>query len=238
MCPCSHPYRKKTEKSLTYYTNLQVKTGQRTLINPKPCGQFCCCEVLGCEWVRAPLPGWKRRHWLGGAPDTCLGPHPPNGMCLLAGRRHLLLYADEGQAAGEDHRGRMPRPGPAPGNGLCHLPGEVHGHLVSVGTSQTPSWMTPCSPPDNSLSLLGRDGTADPPSLGFICGVSFSSLSHPHSLSASPAHVCVTGGGGVGSSHGVGDSGQPPQADVAWPHCWALPCCPGPILLASCASLP
>ncbi|XP_066093329.1 CSC1-like protein 1 isoform X1 [Saccopteryx bilineata] len=41
--------RKKTEKSLTYYTNLQVKTGQRTLINPKPCGQFCCCEVQGCE---------------------------------------------------------------------------------------------------------------------------------------------------------------------------------------------
>uniref|UniRef100_A0A2K5N4H6 Transmembrane protein 63A n=1 Tax=Cercocebus atys TaxID=9531 RepID=A0A2K5N4H6_CERAT len=45
--------RKKTEKSLTYYTNLQVKTGQRTLINPKPCGQFCCCEVLGCEWEDA-----------------------------------------------------------------------------------------------------------------------------------------------------------------------------------------
>uniref|UniRef100_A0A8D0X7P4 Transmembrane protein 63A n=2 Tax=Sus scrofa TaxID=9823 RepID=A0A8D0X7P4_PIG len=45
--------RKKTEKSLTYYTNLQVKTGQRTLINPKPCGQFCCCEVRGCEWEDA-----------------------------------------------------------------------------------------------------------------------------------------------------------------------------------------
>lgn len=44
--------RKKTEKSLTYYTNLQVKTGQRTLINPKPCGQFCCCEIQGCERVR------------------------------------------------------------------------------------------------------------------------------------------------------------------------------------------
>ncbi|XP_006761379.1 PREDICTED: CSC1-like protein 1 [Myotis davidii] len=41
--------RKKTEKSLTYYTNLQVKTGQRALINPKPCGQFCCFEVRGCE---------------------------------------------------------------------------------------------------------------------------------------------------------------------------------------------
>ncbi|XP_057586113.1 CSC1-like protein 1 isoform X3 [Hippopotamus amphibius kiboko] len=45
--------RKKTEKSLSYYTNLQVKTGQRTLINPKPCGQFCCCEVQGCEWEDA-----------------------------------------------------------------------------------------------------------------------------------------------------------------------------------------
>ncbi|XP_004439609.1 PREDICTED: CSC1-like protein 1 isoform X1 [Ceratotherium simum simum] len=41
--------RKTTEKSLTYYTNLQMKTGQRTLINTKPCGQFCCCEVPGCE---------------------------------------------------------------------------------------------------------------------------------------------------------------------------------------------
>ncbi|XP_060158377.1 CSC1-like protein 1 isoform X2 [Globicephala melas] len=45
--------RKKTEKSLTYYTNLQMKTGQQTLINPKPCGQFCCCEVKGCEWEDA-----------------------------------------------------------------------------------------------------------------------------------------------------------------------------------------
>ncbi|XP_067585710.1 CSC1-like protein 1 isoform X2 [Pseudorca crassidens] len=46
-------FRKKTEKSLTYYTNLQMKTGQQTLINPKPCGQFCCCEVKGCEWEDA-----------------------------------------------------------------------------------------------------------------------------------------------------------------------------------------
>lgn len=45
--------RNKTEKSLTYYTNLQAKTGQRTLINPKPCGHFCCCEVQGCEWEDA-----------------------------------------------------------------------------------------------------------------------------------------------------------------------------------------
>ncbi|XP_001512688.2 CSC1-like protein 1 [Ornithorhynchus anatinus] len=41
--------RKKAEKSLTYFTNLQNKTGRHTLINPKPCGQFCCCEVQGCE---------------------------------------------------------------------------------------------------------------------------------------------------------------------------------------------
>ncbi|XP_060048407.1 CSC1-like protein 1 [Erinaceus europaeus] len=41
--------RNKAEKSLNYYTSLQAKTGQRTLINPKPCGHFCCCEVQGCE---------------------------------------------------------------------------------------------------------------------------------------------------------------------------------------------
>ncbi|KFO37641.1 Transmembrane protein 63A [Fukomys damarensis] len=41
--------RKKTEKSLAYYTSLQERTGQPTFINSKPCGQFCCCEVWGCE---------------------------------------------------------------------------------------------------------------------------------------------------------------------------------------------
>ncbi|XP_013362505.1 PREDICTED: CSC1-like protein 1 [Chinchilla lanigera] len=41
--------RKKAEKSLAYYTNLQERTGQSTLVNPKPCGQFCCCEMWGCE---------------------------------------------------------------------------------------------------------------------------------------------------------------------------------------------
>ncbi|EGW11170.1 Transmembrane protein 63A [Cricetulus griseus] len=41
--------RRKAEKSLAYYTNLQAKTGRLTLINPKTCGQFCCCEVRGCE---------------------------------------------------------------------------------------------------------------------------------------------------------------------------------------------
>lgn len=29
--------------------------------------------------------------------------------------------------------GGVQGPGAAPGNGLRHLPGEVHGHLVSVG---------------------------------------------------------------------------------------------------------
>ncbi|XP_025782065.1 CSC1-like protein 1 [Puma concolor] len=47
------PKLKKTEKSLTYYTNLRAKTGQWTLINPRPCGQFCCCKVPGCEWEDA-----------------------------------------------------------------------------------------------------------------------------------------------------------------------------------------
>nr|XP_020027093.1 CSC1-like protein 1 isoform X1 [Castor canadensis] len=51
VCALSHSHlsRKKAEKSLTYYTNLRVKTGGPTLINPKPCGQFCCFEVRGCE---------------------------------------------------------------------------------------------------------------------------------------------------------------------------------------------
>ncbi|XP_058557031.1 CSC1-like protein 1 isoform X3 [Neofelis nebulosa] len=46
-------FRKKTEKSLIYYMNLRAKTGQWTLINPRPCGQFCCCKVPGCEWEDA-----------------------------------------------------------------------------------------------------------------------------------------------------------------------------------------
>uniref|UniRef100_G1K3D7 Homeobox-expressed in ES cells 1 n=1 Tax=Xenopus tropicalis TaxID=8364 RepID=G1K3D7_XENTR len=41
--------RKKAEKNLAYFTNLLNKTGRRVLINPKPCGQFCCCVVRGCE---------------------------------------------------------------------------------------------------------------------------------------------------------------------------------------------
>uniref|UniRef100_A0A8C0AZM5 Transmembrane protein 63A n=1 Tax=Buteo japonicus TaxID=224669 RepID=A0A8C0AZM5_9AVES len=41
--------RKQAEKSLTYYEHLHQKYGKRVQINPKPCGQFCCCEVRGCE---------------------------------------------------------------------------------------------------------------------------------------------------------------------------------------------
>ncbi|XP_053315463.1 CSC1-like protein 1 [Spea bombifrons] len=45
--------RKKAEKSLAFYNKLFKKTGQRILINPKPCGQFCCCVIRGCEWEDA-----------------------------------------------------------------------------------------------------------------------------------------------------------------------------------------
>lgn len=66
--------RKKAEKSLTYYTNLQAKTGRLTLINPKPCGQFCCCEVQGCEQPAGEDCGR-------GAPGP--GPAPRDGLCHL-----------------------------------------------------------------------------------------------------------------------------------------------------------
>lgn len=45
--------RKAAEKSLAYYTRLLERYGKRDLINPKPCGQFCCCNVRGCEEVDA-----------------------------------------------------------------------------------------------------------------------------------------------------------------------------------------
>uniref|UniRef100_A0A8C3CD10 Transmembrane protein 63A n=1 Tax=Cairina moschata TaxID=8855 RepID=A0A8C3CD10_CAIMO len=41
--------RKQAEKSLTYYKHLHQKHGKRVQINPKLCGQFCCCEMRGCE---------------------------------------------------------------------------------------------------------------------------------------------------------------------------------------------
>ncbi|NXQ50598.1 CSCL1 protein, partial [Catharus fuscescens] len=41
--------RKQAEKSLIYYEHLHQKYDKRVQINPKPCGQFCCCEMRGCE---------------------------------------------------------------------------------------------------------------------------------------------------------------------------------------------
>ncbi|XP_068088933.1 CSC1-like protein 1 isoform X2 [Hyperolius riggenbachi] len=41
--------RRKAEKNLAYYHDLFTKTGQLVSINPKPCGQFCCCVTPGCE---------------------------------------------------------------------------------------------------------------------------------------------------------------------------------------------
>ncbi|XP_018428743.1 PREDICTED: CSC1-like protein 1 [Nanorana parkeri] len=41
--------RRKAEKSLTYYNDLLNNTGEYALINPKPCGQLCCCVTPGCE---------------------------------------------------------------------------------------------------------------------------------------------------------------------------------------------
>uniref|UniRef100_A0A6J0T0U5 CSC1-like protein 1 n=1 Tax=Pogona vitticeps TaxID=103695 RepID=A0A6J0T0U5_9SAUR len=41
--------RKKAEKSVEYYTQMNRRLGKRSLINTKPCGQFCCCDVRGCE---------------------------------------------------------------------------------------------------------------------------------------------------------------------------------------------
>ncbi|CAN2387488.1 ion transport [Pristimantis euphronides] len=45
--------RTKAEKSLAYYIKLHSKTGEYVFINPKPCGQFCCCEMRGCERIEA-----------------------------------------------------------------------------------------------------------------------------------------------------------------------------------------
>ncbi|OXB75266.1 UNVERIFIED_CONTAM: hypothetical protein H355_000818, partial [Colinus virginianus] len=46
---CIFPPRNEAEKSLTYYKHLHEKHGKHVKINPKPCGQFCCCEMRGCE---------------------------------------------------------------------------------------------------------------------------------------------------------------------------------------------
>nr|XP_056709344.1 CSC1-like protein 1 [Euleptes europaea] len=41
--------RKKAEKNAVYYAHLHQRYGKRFLINPKPLGQLCCCEIQGCE---------------------------------------------------------------------------------------------------------------------------------------------------------------------------------------------
>eukprot|EP00062_Callorhinchus_milii_P009611 gi/632953618/ref/XP_007892522.1/ PREDICTED: transmembrane protein 63A-like isoform X2 [Callorhinchus milii] len=45
--------RRKVERSGRYYTDLLQREGQHVRINTKPCGQFCCCDVSGCERVDA-----------------------------------------------------------------------------------------------------------------------------------------------------------------------------------------
>ncbi|XP_003216139.1 CSC1-like protein 1 isoform X2 [Anolis carolinensis] len=41
--------RKQAEKSVDYYTQMFLRFGKRISIHTKPCGQFCCCDVRGCE---------------------------------------------------------------------------------------------------------------------------------------------------------------------------------------------
>ncbi|XP_067884024.1 CSC1-like protein 2 isoform X2 [Heterodontus francisci] len=45
--------RRKAERGRKYYTNLLQSEGKSVSINPKPCGQFCCCSFKGCEQVDA-----------------------------------------------------------------------------------------------------------------------------------------------------------------------------------------
>ncbi|XP_043916609.1 CSC1-like protein 2 isoform X2 [Protopterus annectens] len=45
--------RKKAERGRVYFTNLKEKEHIPTMINPKPCGHLCCCNVKGCEKVEA-----------------------------------------------------------------------------------------------------------------------------------------------------------------------------------------
>ena len=52
-------YRKKTERSKKFFTDLMAKEHVPTMINPKPCGHLCCCAITGCEevtsWASAAL---------------------------------------------------------------------------------------------------------------------------------------------------------------------------------------
>ncbi|XP_061481049.1 CSC1-like protein 1 isoform X2 [Rhineura floridana] len=44
-----HKERKKAEKNVAYYTQAFQRSGKRCRINTKLFGQFCCCDVRGCE---------------------------------------------------------------------------------------------------------------------------------------------------------------------------------------------
>ncbi|XP_061098396.1 CSC1-like protein 1 [Conger conger] len=45
--------RKRAEKNLLYYQAILEHDGKREEINPRPCGQLCCCMTRGCEQVDA-----------------------------------------------------------------------------------------------------------------------------------------------------------------------------------------
>uniref|UniRef100_A0A8C9UZP9 Transmembrane protein 63B n=1 Tax=Scleropages formosus TaxID=113540 RepID=A0A8C9UZP9_SCLFO len=43
--------RKKAERSKKFFTDLMAREHMHTMINPKPCGHLCCCDIRGCERV-------------------------------------------------------------------------------------------------------------------------------------------------------------------------------------------
>uniref|UniRef100_A0A668A4J2 Transmembrane protein 63A n=1 Tax=Myripristis murdjan TaxID=586833 RepID=A0A668A4J2_9TELE len=45
--------RMRAGKNLRYYERVMVKTGRREMINPRLCGQLCCCPTCNCEEVDA-----------------------------------------------------------------------------------------------------------------------------------------------------------------------------------------
>uniref|UniRef100_A0A8C7DKE5 Transmembrane protein 63B n=1 Tax=Oncorhynchus kisutch TaxID=8019 RepID=A0A8C7DKE5_ONCKI len=53
VCVCVSPHRKKTERSLKFFTDLMAKEHMPTMVNPKPCGHLCCCVIKGCEQEEA-----------------------------------------------------------------------------------------------------------------------------------------------------------------------------------------
>lgn len=44
--------RMKTEQSKKYFLQLQDQEQQTLMINPKPCGWYCCCNIKCCKQVR------------------------------------------------------------------------------------------------------------------------------------------------------------------------------------------